>query len=79
MTSQNYEKAIEILKERFGRNQVLINAHMESLSKISAPSADVQQLQNFYDSCESNILALEMLGVQTDSYGSLLIPILLKK
>ena len=37
MTSQNYEKAIEILKERFGRNQVLINAHMESLSKISAP------------------------------------------
>ncbi|XP_078370370.1 uncharacterized protein LOC144654152 [Oculina patagonica] len=79
MTSQNYEKAIEILKERFGRNQVLINAHMESLSKISAPSADVQQLRQFYDSCESNIRALETLGVQTDSYGSLLIPILLKK
>ena len=79
MTSQNYEKAIEILKERFGRNQVLINAHMESLSKISAPSADVQQLRKFYDSCESNICAFETLGVQTDSYGSLLIPILLKK
>ena len=79
MTSQNYEKAIEILKERFGRNQVLINAHMESLSKISAPSADVQQLRKFYNSCESNIRALETLGVQTDSYGSLLIPILLKK
>ena len=37
MTLQNYEKAIEILKERFGRNQVLINAHMESLSKVRAP------------------------------------------
>ena len=37
MTSQNYEKAIEMLKERFGRKQVLINVHMESLSKISAP------------------------------------------
>ena len=79
MTSQNYEKAIEILKERFGRNQVLINAHMESLSKISAPSADVQQLRKFYDSCESNIRALETLGVQTDLYGNLLIPIPLKK
>ena len=79
MTSQNYEKAIEMLKERFGRKQVLINAHMESLSKISAPSADVQQLQKFHDSCESNIRALETPGVQTDSYGSLLIPILLKK
>ena len=79
MTSQNYKKAIEILKERFERNQVLINAYMESLSKISAPSADVQQLRKFYDSCESNIRALETLGVQTVSYGSLLIPILLKK
>ena len=66
-------------ERHFGRNQVLINAHMESLSNISAPSADVQQLRKFYDSCESNIRALETLGVQTDSYGSLLIPILLKK
>ena len=52
---------------------------MESLLKISAPSADVQQLRKFHDSCESNIRALETLGVQTNSYGSLLIPILLKK
>ena len=37
MTSQKYEKAIEMLKERFGRKQFLINVHMESLSKISAP------------------------------------------
>ena len=47
MTSQNYEKAIEMLKECFGRQQVLINVHMESLSKISTPSADVQQLRKF--------------------------------
>ena len=79
MTSQNYEKAIEMLKERFGRKQVLINAHMELLSKINAPSTDVRQLRKFHDSCESNIRALQTLGVQTDSYGSLLIQILLKK
>ena len=79
ITSQNYEKAIEMLKERFGRKQSLINAHMKSLSKISAPSADVQQLRKFHDNCESNIHALETLGIQTDSYDSLLIPILLKK
>ena len=47
MTSQNYEKAIEILKERFGRNQVLINAHMESLSKISAPQLMCSNYENF--------------------------------
>jgi len=57
------KKAIEITKEGFGRKQVLINRHMESLSKTSAPSADVQQLRKFHNSCESNIHALETLGV----------------
>ena len=32
ITSQNYGKAIELLKERFGRKQTLINAYMEYLS-----------------------------------------------
>ena len=78
ITSQNYRKAIELLKERFGRKQTLINAHMESLSKIDSPT-DIHNLRRFYDSCETNIRALETLDVQTDSYGSLLIPTLLKK
>lgn len=68
-----------MLQERFGRKQLLTYAHMESLSKLNTSSMDVQQLQKFYDDCESNIRALETLGVQTDCYGSLLIPILLKK
>ena len=39
--SQNYNTAIRMLQERFGRKQVLINAHMESLG--------VQQLRKSYD------------------------------
>ena len=42
--SQNYNTAIRMLQERFGRKQVLINAHMESL--------EVQQLRKSYDNCE---------------------------
>ena len=78
ITSRNYGKAIELLKERFGRKQTLINAHMESLSKIDSPT-DMHNLRRFLDSCETNIRALETLDVQTDSYGSLLIPTLLNK
>ena len=52
---------------------------MESLSKIHAPSSDTTNLREFHDICEANIRGLETLGVMTDSYGSLLIPILLKK
>ena len=37
------------------------------------------ELRTFYDTCESYIRGLESLGVVTDTYGSLLIPVLLKK
>ncbi|KAK3748158.1 hypothetical protein QZH41_006187 [Actinostola sp. cb2023] len=79
LTKENYSKAIEILKERFGDKQNLINAYMESLSRAYAPSSETTSLRIFYDTCEANIRGLEALGVTTDSYGSLLIPILLKK
>ena len=65
LTNENCHIAVEILKDRFGRNQVLINAYTESLLKVNAPSNDVKKLQS--------------LGVVSDTYGSLLIPVLLKK
>lgn len=79
LTEENYRKATELLKERFGKTQNLTNAYMESLSKIHAPSSDSKNLREFHDICEANIRGLETLGVMTESYGSLLIPILLKK
>ena len=79
LTEENYKKAIELLQERFGKPQILTNAYMESLSKIDAPPADTKNLRTFYDTCEANIRGLEALGVKTETYGSLLIPILLQK
>ena len=79
LTEENYRKATELLKERFGKTQNLTNAYMDSLSKIHAPSSDTKNLREFYNTCEANIRGLETLGVMTESYGSLLIPILLKK
>ena len=38
-----------------------------------------KNLWKFDDLCEANIRGLETIGVMTESYGSLLIPILLKK
>ena len=52
---------------------------MESLSKIRAPSSDIKNLGDFHNTCEANIRDLETLGIMTESHGSLLIPILLKK
>ena len=79
LTEENYRKATELLKERFGKTQNLTTAYMESLSKIHAPSSDTINLREFYDIYEANIRGLETLGVMTESYGSLLIPVLVKK
>ena len=79
LTEENYRKGTELLKERFGKKQNLTNAYMESLSKIHGPSSDTKNLREFHDICNANIRGLEMLGVMTESYGSVLIPILLKK
>ena len=46
LTDENYQKAVELLKDRFGRNQILINAYMESLIKINVPSSDVKRVKN---------------------------------
>jgi len=79
LTAENYRKATELLKERFGKTQNLTDAYMESLSKIHVPSSDTKNLREFHDICETNIRGLETLGIMTESYGSLVIPILLKK
>ena len=52
---------------------------MEALINIPSPTNNTTNLREFYDTCESNIRGLKALDVKADSYGNLLIPILLKK
>ena len=40
LTAENYESAESILKKRFVQPQVIINAHMEGLVKVSAVRVD---------------------------------------
>ena len=68
LTGENYRKATELLKERFGKTQNLTNAYMESLSKIHAPSSGTKNLREFHDLCEANIRGLGTLGVMTESW-----------
>ena len=63
LTEENYRKATELLKERFGKTQNLTNAYMESLSKIHAPLSisDTKNLREFHDICEANTRGLQTL------------------
>ena len=52
---------------------------MDALLKIPAATNDVKKLMSLYDACEGYIHGLESLDVYPESYGDLLIPIVMKK
>ena len=79
MTNANYARAIDLLKERFDQQQKITHAAMQALLKLPAPSNKVSSLRNFYDKMETYIRSLEAMGQCQESYGSLLVPVVLEK
>jgi len=80
LTERNYNVAVGMLKERFGDPQQIISSHMEGLLKIPNCSGDRScSLCAVYDKIMINIRGLEALGVTSEQYGSLLIPVIMTK
>ena len=80
LTEENYENAVEILKDRFGRKQQIISAHMEELLKLqNCPNENTSQLRQIYDKINIQIRGLEALDVMADKYGSFLIPVIMQR
>ncbi|XP_068723841.1 uncharacterized protein [Montipora capricornis] len=74
LTSANYEKAVELLKRRFGNRQVVISSHMEALTKIPkvASTSEVKRLRSLYDTVESHVRGLESMEISSE-IGSVLL------
>ncbi|XP_056001802.1 uncharacterized protein LOC130048776 [Ostrea edulis] len=79
LTNSNYEKAIALLRERYGQKHRIINAYMKSLLKLSPPQSNLFSLRELYDTAESYIRGLESLGQEEETFGTMLIPILMDK
>lgn len=80
LSKENYLQAISLLKERFGRSDVVINAHMNKLLNIEPvkSSMNIVALRKMYDDIEIQIRNLSSLNVTSGSYGNLLSSVLLK-
>jgi len=78
-TADNYYKAIEGLKARFGKNDLLVEVYVRELLKLVLQNALNNQiqtsLQHLYDKLESHLRALETLGVTKDNCSSILYPL----
>ena len=79
LSAVNYEQAVETLKKRFGNKQLIVSKHMETLLSFSAVTADnhLRDLRRLFDQAEANIRSLRALGVEPESYGTMLSSVLL--
>ncbi|XP_035233803.1 uncharacterized protein LOC118205622 [Stegodyphus dumicola] len=80
LSSENYFAAIELLKTRFGRTDLIINAHMGKLLNLEPVrnANNIFALRKLYDDIEIQIRSLKSLNVTSGTYGTLLTPVLLK-
>ena len=81
MTESNYEKAKNILCKRYGRKEVIIFAHIQSLLGLEVPasSSDAVELAKYYDKLVANVRALDAMGINSDSFGVILTPIIVSR
>ena len=77
LTNVNYDKAKDILKERYGRQDVIVNAHYKSLVNLTMSSLTTSALCHAYDVIEKHLRSLEAINQDVES--PLLITMLLSK
>ncbi len=80
LTNANYDAAVEILQDRFGRPQQVIAAHMDEILKRQARTGEkLSSIIYVYDKISVHVRVLASLGVSSEQYGSLLISIIMSK
>ena len=81
LTSSNYNAAVEMLQERYGKPQIIISAHMDEILKIQPcmEGGRLGPLRYVYDKISVHVRGLASMGVSSKEYGSLLIPIIMSK
>ena len=81
LTAANYKEAVSILKKRFGNKQRIIDKHLETLLHLDAVTSqnNVRGLRKLYDLVETQVRGLKSLGTKSDTFGSLLSPVLIRK
>ncbi|KAF2890626.1 hypothetical protein ILUMI_15547 [Ignelater luminosus] len=78
-TSQNYDKVINSLKNRFGKDELLVEVYVRELLTLviskAIKSNEQIPLSKIYDKLEAQLRALESLGVTKDKCAAMLYPL----
>ena len=79
LADKNFRIAIDLLKERFGSPDTLINNHLRSIQDQSCLSESVDNLRCFFDNVTLHSRCLKSLGVDPSSYERVVLPSLMSK
>ncbi|XP_053392033.1 uncharacterized protein LOC128554743 [Mercenaria mercenaria] len=61
MSNENYDIAIQILKERFGDQQDIIDLHYKGLVNVASPRDTTESLRHFYDKIQKHLRSLVVM------------------
>lgn len=79
-TSENYHKAWKSLVDRYSNKRVLIKTHTKSLFNLEpVKDESAERLRKLYDSLTGHFKALETLGENPRSWGSLILYLITTK
>ena len=81
LTNDNYQAALDLLKERYANPQLTIASHMNKILQVEkvSSSKNVKELRQLYDKIECHVRSLKTVGIDSEHYGPLLIPIILER
>ncbi|XP_060596002.1 uncharacterized protein LOC132750081 [Ruditapes philippinarum] len=79
LTHANYTQAVDLLKERFGQSHIIIHAYIQALLNLPAPNNTLHSMRNYIDKLEAHIRGLKSLGQFQNTYGTLLVPVIIEK
>ena len=76
LKSANYKSAVDILKERYGKKSAVQRAHMLQLMKTERvkDERDLASLRRLCDRVKTHFRGLEALGINKDTYSSIVVP-----
>ena len=77
LTNANYARAVDLSKERYGQQHKITHATLQALLQLPAPRDNLEGIRNFDDKMETHIRTLESIGQHPDTFGGLLVPVVL--
>ena len=81
LKENDYNTAVDILKSRFAKPSVIQRAHINEMINLPAVfnEKNVTRLRTLQDQIEIHYRGLEAIGVDRNSYSSIVVPILMEK